>query len=109
MQHGSKGQCSAVAISMATDVIAMGCASVAIYAVSSTSESREAEEFGAAKVPCAALDLQHGPLGKPRALPPRAIGKVALAMKTNALTPELLDRMDAYWRAANYNYLSDEG
>ncbi len=23
-------------------------------------------------------------------------------MKTNTLTPELLDRMDAYWRAANY-------
>jgi xylulose-5-phosphate/fructose-6-phosphate phosphoketolase len=23
-------------------------------------------------------------------------------MKTNTLTPELLDTMDAYWRAANY-------
>jgi xylulose-5-phosphate/fructose-6-phosphate phosphoketolase len=23
-------------------------------------------------------------------------------MKTNTLTPELLDKMDAYWRAANY-------
>ena len=23
-------------------------------------------------------------------------------MKTQTLTPELLDRMDAYWRAANY-------
>jgi xylulose-5-phosphate/fructose-6-phosphate phosphoketolase len=23
-------------------------------------------------------------------------------MKTHALTPALLDRMDAYWRAANY-------
>ena len=23
-------------------------------------------------------------------------------MKTNTLTPELLNKMDAYWRAANY-------
>ena len=23
-------------------------------------------------------------------------------MKANTLTPELLDKMDAYWRAANY-------
>jgi xylulose-5-phosphate/fructose-6-phosphate phosphoketolase len=33
-------------------------------------------------------------------------------MKTDSLTPELLHKMDAYWRAANYlsvgqNYLSD--
>jgi xylulose-5-phosphate/fructose-6-phosphate phosphoketolase len=33
-------------------------------------------------------------------------------MKTNAFTPELLRKMDAYWRAANYLsvgqiYLSD--
>ena len=26
----------------------------------------------------------------------------ALTMKTTTLTPELLHRMDAYWRAANY-------
>ena len=31
-----------------------------------------------------------------------AAGEKELAVKTNTLTPELLHKIDAYWRAANY-------
>src|SRR5674476_1129996 len=33
---------------------------------------------------------------------PDAVNKKGVTMKTNTLSPELLHKMDAYWRAANY-------
>ena len=45
------------------------------------------------------LPGRHAPAGDPAA---PATLQAASAMKTNTLTPELLHRLDAYWRAANY-------
>ena len=37
-----------------------------------------------------------------RILESGAVNQTTLSMKTNTLTPELLQKIDAYWRAANY-------